>query len=473
MKRLMTTAAMALVIGTGAYAQSNQSDQNTFIDYSAQQTGAQDQLLASDFMGARIYATEQQIDANAQVQPDAKNQWEDIGEVNDIVLGQQGNVDAVIVGVGGFLGIGERDVALSMDQIKIVRDGEGADDYFLVVNATRQQIENAPEYQRPSAGQQAADAGNAAATGAAATATAAGGTVAAGAGASNQATAGDQATMPKDQTAMTSDSSEMPKDQMQEDQTAMKTDQSDMPKDQMQKDQTAMSSDTSDMPKDQAAQPADTSATASATASQGDTTVAAENSAGAAELGSNTDMAAGDTSSREEVPNVVANADANAAGTATNGPTNNDTVAQEQSQQQMEQNQQAAEQTQPLDQAQPQNQQIAAGDRTVLTPPAVERDGYTQANISEISTDELDGTRVYGANDQSVGEIDKLLLNDQGQVERVVINVGGFLGLGEKPIAVTFDELTLLKQQDGNDIRVYIDSTENALESQPRYQEQN
>ena len=45
-----------------------------------------------------------------------------VGEINDIVLGKDGKVAAVIVGVGGFLGIGEREVALSYGSLRFSKD---------------------------------------------------------------------------------------------------------------------------------------------------------------------------------------------------------------------------------------------------------------------------------------------------------------------------------------------------------------
>lgn len=44
---------------------------------------------------------------------------DDIGEVNDVLIGQDGRVAAVVIGVGGFLGIGEKDVAVSMDSLQL------------------------------------------------------------------------------------------------------------------------------------------------------------------------------------------------------------------------------------------------------------------------------------------------------------------------------------------------------------------
>src|SRR5687767_1096647 len=65
-----------------------------------------DQFRASDLTGERVYG--------------ANN--ENIGEVNDVLLDRSGKVTAVIVGVGGFLGIGEKDVALPMTALQFRPD---------------------------------------------------------------------------------------------------------------------------------------------------------------------------------------------------------------------------------------------------------------------------------------------------------------------------------------------------------------
>ncbi len=45
---------------------------------------------------------------------------EKIGDVSDILFDKQGKVDAVIIGVGGFLGIGQKDVALPLSSFQVV-----------------------------------------------------------------------------------------------------------------------------------------------------------------------------------------------------------------------------------------------------------------------------------------------------------------------------------------------------------------
>jgi sporulation protein YlmC with PRC-barrel domain len=47
---------------------------------------------------------------------------EKLGDVNELILGKDGKVDAVVIGVGGFLGMGEHDIAVTMDKLKFVEE---------------------------------------------------------------------------------------------------------------------------------------------------------------------------------------------------------------------------------------------------------------------------------------------------------------------------------------------------------------
>ena len=109
-------------------------------------------------------------------------------------------------------------------------------------------------------------------------------------------------------------------------------------------------------------------------------------------------------------------------------------------------------------------------DDTVMGP-MVDREGYAAAEVADLTTENLTGARVYGADDEDVGEVSKLLLTDDGKLDRAVIDVGGFLGMGERPVAVAMNELTIIRADGGDDIRVYIDSSQEALEAQPAYEE--
>ena len=86
-------------------------------------------MSASDYIGKTVY-------------DQAGN---NIGEVNDLIVSGDGNVEAVILGVGGFLGIGEKDVAVNTSAVQMVQDG---DNQRLVVQATKEALEAAPSYDR-------------------------------------------------------------------------------------------------------------------------------------------------------------------------------------------------------------------------------------------------------------------------------------------------------------------------------------
>lgn len=108
-------------------------------------------------------------------------------------------------------------------------------------------------------------------------------------------------------------------------------------------------------------------------------------------------------------------------------------------------------------------------DRQMLAARFIGRDGYEQVETEQLTTETPTGRRAYGSNDEDIGEIESLLLTDAGKIDRAVIDIGGFLDLGEKEVAVTMKELTIM-QKDG-DVRVYIDSTQEAFEAQPEYED--
>ncbi|WP_299785102.1 PRC-barrel domain-containing protein [uncultured Marivita sp.] len=282
MKRFLATTATALVLGTAAYADGHTA---AFADMTFDEAV---NLNASELIGMRVYATEADISSETTIAADGETDWDDIGEINEIILTRDGTVQSVIVGVGGFIGVGERDVAVDMSQLKFVSEEGDSDDFFLVINASAAGVEEAPEYSR----NRGAD------------------------------------------DTMASDS-----------ETAMETDAD-----------------------------AETGAAMGTTA-----------------------------------------------------------------------------------------------DRPMLTQPTVERDGYSVVAVDELTAEELTGARVYGPDDEDVGEIGELLMTNDGQIDRAVIDLGGFLGIGERHVAVTFDELQIVRADDGGDLRIYIDSTQEALEQQPEY----
>ena len=103
-------------------------------------------VLASQLIGMRVYAVESDIDSTKAYPADARTDWADVGEVNDVVLDWDGSVKAVVLGVGGFLGVGEKDVAIEMSSLRKARETNDATDWFLVVNSSKELLTSAPAY---------------------------------------------------------------------------------------------------------------------------------------------------------------------------------------------------------------------------------------------------------------------------------------------------------------------------------------
>ncbi len=370
-----------------------------------------DEIRASDLMGMRVYASEAAVDAADAEGP--QEGWEDIGEINDVILSRDGAVEAVLVDIGGFLGMGERQAALSMDALRFVSDSATAQDvgdYFLVVNASRADLEEAPDY---ASTQMAAGAqGSAAAVEEATEATAAAGTE------------------PTEEVS--------PNDA-----------------------DTAMTTVTTDP----AAAPATTESEAEAADTAAAATGAAAGAAGVA--GAAAGAAAGpDPHTHAPTPEPTGTAveahtqvaehgttvttitpDAEAsAGTAATAPAETAEAPEAPE----------APEASATDEA-------LSGEAAGRTP--ISREGYVAAPAEVMTADALEGAAVFDANDERVGEVGEILIDDAGAVTAAVVDVGGFLGIGEKAVALPMASLDVLQQEGGDDLRIYVSQTEEELEA--------
>jgi len=91
-----------------------------------------------------------QMRASKLIDTNVKNNAnETIGEINELILDKDGKVVAVVVGVGGFLGIGQREVAIDYKSLNIKYDPNAMTDAgatTVMVNATKDSLKNAPAW---------------------------------------------------------------------------------------------------------------------------------------------------------------------------------------------------------------------------------------------------------------------------------------------------------------------------------------
>lgn len=425
-RTLLTTTAMVALLQTGALAQDTTTPtpadpSATAQDPAAPATGmeapadsaATEQPVskeeAAEATGMEGYytATSGQILANRLIGKAVYNGMgedaESIGDINDLVLNSDGQAEAVIVGVGGFLGIGEKMVAVNFDRVEWT--GEQGNER-IVVEATREQLEAAPTFDK--AAMASVDEEAQQNTAAVDTGMGTGGTAGMGTAGTGMATA--PATPPADTGAAGTDQAA----------TDTATEQE------------------------------------SAGTEQAATDTATDDSAG-------TEQAATDTATEEE-----------SAGT--DQAMNTDTATEED--------------TTGTDQAMSSDSEAPAENETAMTEEGTSDDMTTgaitadqqgdqpvdpeameQVDVSELTAEDLTGAWVYNADNESIGEVNDIILGEDKKIEAFVLDVGGFLGVGEKQVAVKAENIDFRRDENG-DLRVFTPFTQEQLEQQAAYDEE-
>jgi sporulation protein YlmC with PRC-barrel domain len=128
-------------------------------------------------------------------------------------------------------------------------------------------------------------------------------------------------------------------------------------------------------------------------------------------------------------------------------------------------------------------EQGVAGEGTYHEPPAQDTAGdmrgerwpsvasapepYTETVLGGMTVEELIGMDVVDDRGESVGSVSDLLLTADNAIDRAIIDVGGFLGLGAKPVAIELDRLTIAE----GDGEVMVDVTREELEAMSEWQQ--
>ncbi|QPC85711.1 hypothetical protein GA830_02410 [Mesorhizobium sp. NBSH29] len=134
-RTLLTTTALATFIAGSALAQtSTTAPADTTAPAATEQAPVvkADGFLATQIIGETVYNG-------------TGDNAENIGDVNDIVLGMDGKATSIIIGVGGFLGIGEKNVEIAYDQLEWAeKDG----DRWIVIASSKEELEAQPAFDR-------------------------------------------------------------------------------------------------------------------------------------------------------------------------------------------------------------------------------------------------------------------------------------------------------------------------------------
>jgi sporulation protein YlmC with PRC-barrel domain len=80
----------------------------------------------------------------------------------------------------------------------------------------------------------------------------------------------------------------------------------------------------------------------------------------------------------------------------------------------------------------------------------------------------LIGANVYNNQQESLGEVADLVIDDGNTITGVVVSVGGFLGIGES--YVVMDPSTIVLSEKDGTLRAYVDTSKETLESAPKFE---
>jgi sporulation protein YlmC with PRC-barrel domain len=110
MKNLIAIALLSTAIVSGAaYAQQAQPADRAAP--AAPAASSEKMMLKNNWRASKLMGLDVYNEAN-----------EKLGDVNELILDKNGKVNAVVIGVGGFLGMGEHDIAVTMDKLKFIEE---------------------------------------------------------------------------------------------------------------------------------------------------------------------------------------------------------------------------------------------------------------------------------------------------------------------------------------------------------------
>src|SRR3954449_2508775 len=130
MKKLALVTALALLASPVLAAESNTTTGNAPAEAKFS-TVSKDEMFSSKLKGLNVY----------------NQKDETVGEITDIAI-KNNQIDALILSVGGFLGMGEHYVAVSPASVSVRHDAKN-DKWVASMNTTKEALKAAPEFKYP------------------------------------------------------------------------------------------------------------------------------------------------------------------------------------------------------------------------------------------------------------------------------------------------------------------------------------
>lgn len=88
----------------------------------------------------------------------------------------------------------------------------------------------------------------------------------------------------------------------------------------------------------------------------------------------------------------------------------------------------------------------------------------------ERSADRLMGADVYDAQGENIANVDDVLFDNDHAISQIVMDVGGFLGLGSHTVALDLADIDIMWSDEDGNVRVQVSMTQEQLEELPEYE---
>jgi len=98
-------------------------------------------------------------------------------------------------------------------------------------------------------------------------------------------------------------------------------------------------------------------------------------------------------------------------------------------------------------------------------------EGHSEVDPSTVEASAVDGAPVMSRDGEEIANVSDVLLTEDGSIDSVIVNVGGVLGIGSKPVEIPFDEVTLQSRDENDEMSIVIPMSQQDLEDMPEYKE--
>jgi hypothetical protein len=95
----------------------------------------------------------------------------------------------------------------------------------------------------------------------------------------------------------------------------------------------------------------------------------------------------------------------------------------------------------------------------------MDHSNHVRLSTNELTPAILEGATIYGADDHKVGKVDHV---HGGAGGSAIIDVGGFLGIGAKPVSVPLSDLQFMRDENG-DVHAVTAWTKDQLKDMPEH----